>query len=56
MIIAAEYTTGSKRRPATLAITQIADGRRVYLAKHVVGGKAEARELAAKLGAKPWNF
>ena len=56
MIIAAEYTTGSKARPATLAITQIADGRRTYIAEHVVSGKAEARKLAAKLGAKPWNF
>lgn len=54
--IAAEFTKGSKVRPNTLAITRIASGRREYLSEHPVADKREARALAARLNAQPWNF
>ena len=54
--LAAEYTNGTKRRPATLTINRIADGRRSLVMEMTVAGKAEARRLAAQHSAKPWNF
>ena len=53
---AAEFTQGTKVRPSVLEITLIDNGSRTYLERHVVLGKAEARKLAAKLDAIPWNF
>lgn len=55
-ILAAEYTTGSKTQSATLTITRIVEGRREQIARHDVEGKREARQLAARFGARPWNF
>ena len=55
-ILAAEYTNGSKSRPAMLDIARITNGQRDYLEHHVVGGKAEARRIAKARGATPWNF
>jgi len=53
MTIAAEYTSGKQPR---LSITQIENGRRTFLSTHPVSGKREARAVAAKFNAKPWNF
>jgi hypothetical protein len=55
-ILAAEFTNGTKRRPAKLDITSIANGRRTYLETLTVSGKREARAIAAERGAQPWNF
>ena len=55
-VLAAEYTTGSKRYPPTLYINQITDGRRSNVAAYNVSGKREARQLAKQHGATPWNF
>ena len=56
MVLAAEYTNGSKTRSAVLDITRIETGARQYLATHNVAGRADARKLAKALGATPWNF
>jgi len=55
-VLAAEYTTGSKRYPPTLYINRIADGRRSNVVAYNVSGKREARQLAKQHGATPWNF
>ena len=55
-IIAAEFTTGSKARPATLAINRIANGQREAMSWHEVSGKREARAIAKAFHATPWNF
>ena len=56
MTIAAEFTNGSKRRPAILTINVIQNGARRLLSTHEVDGKREARQIAKTLGATPWNF
>ena len=55
-ILAAEFTNGTKRHPATLSFTSIANGRRTYLETMPVSGKREARAIAVARGAQPWNF
>lgn len=55
-VLAAEYTTGSKRYPPTLYINQITNGRRSNVVAYNVSGKREARQLAKQHGATPWNF
>ena len=55
-VLAAEYTTGSKRYPPTLYINWISDGRRSNVVAYNVSGKREARQLADQHGATPWNF
>lgn len=55
-ILAAEYTTGTNRYPPTLYINRIIDGRRSNVIAFNVKNKREARELAKRYGAKPWNF
>ena len=55
-VLAAEYTTGSKRYPPTLYINWISDGRRSNVAAYNVSGKREARKFAEQHGATPWNF
>lgn len=55
-VLAAEFTTGSKTRSATLTLTRIADGRRTQIATFDVEGKVHARQLAARHNAQPWNF
>lgn len=55
-MLVAEYTNGSKRRPATLDLNIIENGRREFIFQHVVTGKVEARKIAAARGAKCWNF
>jgi hypothetical protein len=55
-MLTADYTNGGAKRPATLTIAAITDGRRIVREVHNVSGKREARELATRLGAKPWNF
>jgi hypothetical protein len=57
MILAAEYTNGSKTRPAKLDIVEIVGGERVNRrTPFSVSGKREARDIAKALGATPWNF
>jgi hypothetical protein len=55
-ILAAEFTSKTKRYPATLYINQIANGRRSNVVALTVTGKREARQLAEQYGATPWNF
>ena len=55
-MLTADFTNGGAKRSATLTIYEISGGRRTLRAEHAVAGKREARALAAKLGAKPWNF
>jgi hypothetical protein len=55
-ILAAEYTNGSKTRPATLHLNRIIDGHRTPFMGFNVTGKREARGLAKRYGATPWNF
>lgn len=52
----AEFTNGSKARPAQVAINEIVGGRRRQISTHTVSGKREARAVAAQFNAKPWNF
>jgi hypothetical protein len=52
----AHYTNGSKGRPAVLAIARTVNGRREWLTRVPVTGKAEARRAAVLAGATPWNF
>ena len=56
MILAAEYTVGSKRYPPTLYINRIENGRRSSVAAFTVSGKREARQLAKQHNAVEWNF
>jgi hypothetical protein len=55
-ILAAEFTSKTKRYPAKLYINQIANGRRSNVVALTVTGKREARQLAEQYGATPWNF
>lgn len=55
-MLTADYTNGGAKRPATLTIAEIVNGRRIVREVHNVKGKAAARFLALKLGATPWNF
>jgi hypothetical protein len=55
-VLAAEYTSGTKRFPATLRINRIIDGRRSPVIGFNVTSKREARTLAKQYGATPWNF
>ena len=55
-ILAAEFTSRGKGLPATLDINRIIDGRRSNVISFSVGGKREARKLAERYGARPWNF
>lgn len=54
--LAAEFTSGSKRRAPTLDINRIANGHREYVETITVVDKREARRVAKDLGATPWNF
>ena len=55
-VLAAEYTNGSKTRPAILTINRIVNGAREFVTAIPVAGKREARRQAAWFDAKPWNF
>ena len=55
-ILAAEYTTGTNRYPPTLYINRIISGHRSNVIAFNVKNKREARELAKRYGATPWNF
>lgn len=55
-ILAAEYTKGGRVHPATLDINRIVDGRRWNVITFNVASKREAREVAKRYGAEPWNF
>ena len=54
MTTEAHYTTGQQ---PTLCIAVTTNGQRAWLAVGIrVGGKREARKVAAAYGATPWNF
>jgi hypothetical protein len=55
-VLAAEFTAGSKTRPARVTLNVIRNGARRFVSEHPVAGKREARANAAQLGFKPWNF
>ena len=55
-VLAAEFYPGSKRGSATLVLNRIIDGHRTKVIGFNVTGKREARELANRYGAHPWNF
>jgi hypothetical protein len=52
----AHFTSGSLSRPAQLALARTENGRRDWISRQPVNGKAEARKLAKAAGATPWNF
>jgi hypothetical protein len=55
-MLAAEFTNGGAKRPATLTLNRIENGRREFVSVHPVASKREARALAKAAGATPWNF
>ena len=55
-VLAAEFTSRGRKAPATLTLNRIIDGRRTKVIGFNVAGKREARELAKRYGATPWNF
>lgn len=52
-MVVAEYTGGKQPQ---VDINDIASGRRFWIATYRVSGKREARAVAVKFNAKPWNF
>jgi len=57
MVIAAEYTQGSRRISPMVFISKIENGNREILVDSIaVSGKREARKVAAQFNAQPWNF
>lgn len=54
--LAAEYYPKGRNRPAVLELNQIVAGHRTKVIGFNVANKREARELAARYGAEPWNF
>lgn len=55
-ILAAEFTTGSKRRQPTLTFNRIANGAREFVWEVPVSDKRHARAVAKTHGLTPWNF
>ena len=55
-VLAAEFTSRSRTRPATLTLNRIIDGRRTFVTEFAVANRREARALANTYHAKPWNF
>lgn len=55
-ILAAEYTVKGRGQPATLTLNRIIGGHRTKVFGFNVANKREARELAHRYGATPWNF
>jgi hypothetical protein len=55
-ILAADFWPKTARRPATLSLTTITNGRREFIEERPVADKREARKLAVALGYTPWNF
>jgi hypothetical protein len=55
-MLEAHYTNGGTVRPAQLALAVCENGRRTWISRQPVNGKAEARKLAREAGATPWNF
>ena len=56
MTYAADFTNGSKARPATLTLYTIANGCRTFIDQRPVADKREARKVAKSLGYQAWNF
>lgn len=55
-MLEAHFTNGTKTRPPELALAVSENGRRGWISRQRVSGKAEARKLAQEAGATPWNF
>lgn len=55
-MLVAEYTRGGSVHPATVDLNRIICGHRTNVISFNVSSKREARELAKRYGAKPWNF
>lgn len=55
-VLAAEYYPRSRRGSATLVLNRIIDGHRTKVIGFNVANKREARELAQRYRAEPWNF
>jgi len=56
MTLAAYYYPRTKHGPATVRIHEIEAGRRSEIHFDVVAGAREARKIADRFDAKPWNF
>lgn len=56
MTYAADFTNGTKARPATLTFYVIENGCRRFLSEQPVADKREARKMAKDMGYTPWNF
>lgn len=52
----ADFYAARGKRAGTLDINRIVDGHRSRIISFAVATKKEARELAARYGATPWNF
>lgn len=55
-VLAADYYPRSSREPATVVLNRIIDGHRTRVMGFRVQNKREAREIAARYNATPWNF
>lgn len=55
-VLAAEFTVKGRNSPATVVLNRIIDGRRTKVIGFNVSGKREARQIAKRYGATPWNF
>ena len=55
-ILAAEYTVKGRGQSATLTLNRIIGGHRTRVFGFNVANKREARELAKRYKAVPWNF
>ena len=55
-ILAAEFTVAGRNSPATVVLNRIIDGHRTKVIGFNVTGKREARQIAKRYAAQPWNF
>ena len=55
-VLAAEFYPRSRTRSAVLELNRIIDGHRTHVIGFRVTSKREARELAKRYNAQPWNF
>lgn len=56
MLYAADFTSGTAKRPAILTLYTISNGCRSMCDERPVADKREARKIAKSLGYQAWNF
>ncbi len=55
-VLAADYYPRTSRGSATVVLNRIIDGHRTRVMGFNVQNKREAREIASRYNAQPWNF